>query len=192
MLPPYVTTPCQKVAPRILRPLNWELNFQHLCLILFPGSVVRSELHNSLFLMVSRMWFVLVRLAHMAVSTGLWHRLSNSPPWACLKSFPSKRGGKARSLPGFHFTVKNRPVPGSSGASLAKKLHLDSRTETHPGGKKSACGSVSASSADTRRKGAMGVSIPDVSVLSLLIIFICDFSGCYAFPFFRSMQKHYF
>ena len=34
---------------------------------------------------------------------------------------------------------------------------------THAGGKKSAGGSVSASSADTRKKGAMGVGTRDVS-----------------------------
>ena len=39
------------------------------------------------------------------------------------QSFPSKRGGKARPWPGFHFTVQKRPVPGSSGASLAKRCH---------------------------------------------------------------------
>ena len=44
----------------------------------------------------------------------------------------------------------------SSGASLAKRPHLESRTETHPGGKKSAGGSVSTNSADTRRKGSCG------------------------------------
>ena len=79
------------------------------------------------------------------------------------QSFPSKRGGKARPRPGFNFTVLKRPVLRSSGASLAKRPHLESGTETHPGGKKSAGGSVSASSAATRRKGAMGVSVPDVS-----------------------------
>ena len=55
-------------------------------------------------------------------------------------------------------------MPGSSGAlSLAERPHFESGTETHPGGKKSAGGSVSASSANTRRKGALGVSTPDVS-----------------------------
>ena len=49
----------------------------------------------------------------MAISTGLWHRLSNSLPWAFLSFFPSKRGGKVRPQPGFHFMVQKRPVPGS-------------------------------------------------------------------------------
>ena len=44
----------------------------------------------------------------------------------------------------------------SSSVSLAKRLHLESRIKTHPGGKNSAGGSVSASSADARRKGADG------------------------------------
>ena len=69
------------------------------------------------------------------------------------QSFPSKSGGKARPRTGFHFTVQKRPVPGSSGASLAKRPHLESGNEAHPGGKKSTGGNVSTSSANTRRKG---------------------------------------
>ena len=63
----------------------------------------------------------------------------------------------------FHFPVQKRPVPESSGTSLAKRPHFESRIETHPSGKMSAGGSVSASSADARKKGARGVSTPDVS-----------------------------
>ena len=55
-------------------------------------------------------------------------------------------------------------MPECSGASLAKRPHLDSRIENCPGGKKSAGGSVSVSSADARKKGAMGVGTPDVSL----------------------------
>ena len=40
---------------------------------------------------------------------------------------------------------------------------MESGTETHPGGKKSAGGSVSASSTDDRRKEATEVGTPDVS-----------------------------
>ena len=69
------------------------------------------------------------------------------------QSFPSKRGGKTRPQTGFHFTVQKRPVPGSSGPSLAKRLHLESGNEANPSGKKSAGGSVSTSSGDTRMKG---------------------------------------
>ena len=83
------------------------------------------------------------------------------------QSYPFKRGGKARPWTGFHFTVQKRPVPGSvpgsSGASLAKRPHLESGNEAFPSGKKSPGGSVSTSSADTRRKEAMGVSTHDVS-----------------------------
>ena len=53
-------------------------------------------------------------------------------------------------------------MPRSSGASLAKRSQLSSGTETYPGGKKSAGGSVFASSADARQKGIMEVSAPDV------------------------------
>ena len=64
---------------------------------------------------------------------------------------------------GLHLPVQKRTVPGSSGASLAKRPHLESGTETHSGGKKLAgCGAL-ASSADARNKGAVGVGAPDVS-----------------------------
>ena len=55
-----------------------------------------------------------------------------------------------------------RPLPGSSGTSLAKRPHLESGNGAYPSGKKSAGGSVSTSSANTRRKGAMGVGTLDV------------------------------
>ena len=53
-------------------------------------------------------------------------------------------------------------VPGTSGASLPKRPHLESGNEAHQSGKKSASGSVSTSSAELRRKGGMGLSTPDV------------------------------
>ena len=83
------------------------------------------------------------------------------------QSFPPKRGGKARPQTGFHFTVQKRPmsgsVPGTSGASLPKSPHLESGNEARLSGKKPAGGSVSTSSAETRRMGGMGAGIPDVS-----------------------------
>ena len=42
------------------------------------------------------------------------------------QAFPFKRGGKARSQTGFHFTVQKKSVPESSVASLAKGPHLES------------------------------------------------------------------
>ena len=53
-------------------------------------------------------------------------------------------------------------MPGSSDASLAKRPHLESGTETHPSGRKCACDSISASSVDTRRKGGHGGQHSDV------------------------------
>ena len=76
------------------------------------------------------------------------------------QSFPSKRAGKSRPWTGFHFTVQKRPLSGSvlrtSGASLPKRPHLESGNEAHLSGKKSAGGSVSISSAESRRKGGHG------------------------------------
>ena len=95
----------------------------------------------------------------MAISTGLWHTLSNSPLWACLTLYLLE-GWQSQAWPGFHFTVQKSPVPGSGGASLAKRPHLQSWTENHLGGKKFAGGSVSTTPADTRRRGAVEVSSP--------------------------------
>ena len=76
------------------------------------------------------------------------------------QSFPPKRGGKARPQTGFQFTVQKRPmsgsVPGTSGASLPKRPHLERGNEACLSGKKSAGGSVSTSSAESRRKGGNG------------------------------------
>ena len=82
------------------------------------------------------------------------------------QSLPPKWGGSSRPWTGFKFTVQKRPMSGSvsgtSGAPLPKRPHLESGNEAHPSGKKSAGGSVSTSSAESRRKGGMGVSAPDV------------------------------
>ena len=152
---------------------------------------MRSGLHSYPFLTVSGMWFLLVRLACMGVLTGLWHRLSHSLSWVCLSLFLLRGGGKSRPKTGFHFTVQKRPVPGSSGASLAKRPHLESGNEAHQSGKKSVGGSVSTSSANTKRKGAMGLALLMCCSPQPPIIFICSFSGWYTFQMFKSMEKHY-
>ena len=58
------------------------------------------------------------------------------------QSFPPKRGGKARPWTGFQFTVQKRTmsgsVPGTSGASLPKRPHLESGNEAYLSAKKSA------------------------------------------------------
>ena len=76
------------------------------------------------------------------------------------QSFPPKRGGKARPWTGFQFTVQKRPMSGSvwgtSGASLPKWLQLQSGNEACLYGKKSAGGTVSTSSTESRRQGGHG------------------------------------
>ena len=76
------------------------------------------------------------------------------------QSFPPKRDGKARPWTVFQFTVHKRPmsgsVPGTSGASLPKWPHLESGNEAHPHSKKSAGGTVSTCSAESRRKSGNG------------------------------------
>ena len=111
-----------------------------MCLILFPDSAMRSGLHSSLFFRVSGMSFLLVRPACMAVLTGLWHRLSSSLLWVCLSLFLLRMVARPGHGLGSHFMMQKRPVPGSSGASLAKRPHLERGNEAHPSGKKSAGG----------------------------------------------------
>ena len=128
---------------------------------------MKSGHYRSPFFTVSRMWFLLVRLACMAM--GLY------------QSFPPKRGGKSRPRTGVHFNVPKGPVPESNGASLAKRSHTESTVRAHAGGRKSAGGSVSASSADAKKKGNCGVGTLDVSQTTVLIF---SFAGLYTFPFF--------
>ena len=86
--------------------------------------------------------------------------VAQAPSAGLSQSFPPKRGGKARPQTGFQITVQKRPmlgsVPGTSGASLPKRLHLEGGNEACPSGKKSAGGSVSTSFAESRRKGGQG------------------------------------
>ena len=86
------------------------------------------------------------------------------------QSFPPKRGGKARPWTGYQFTVQKRcisgSVPGTSGASLAKRPDWEGGNKAHLSGKKSASESVSTSSAQSRRKGGMGVGTADVPEFS--------------------------
>ena len=70
---------------------------------------------------------------------------------------------KPNSRTGIHFIVQKRTIPESTGASLAKRPHLESRIEACTGGRKFVGGSVSASSADAMKKENCGVGTPDVS-----------------------------
>ena len=112
---------------------------------------MRSGLHSSCFFPVSSSEACLYGCINLSLEQA-----QQQSSIGLSQSFPSKRGSKARLLTGLHFTVQKRPVPRSSGASLAKRPHLESGTETHSGGKKSAVGSVSASSANARKKGGCG------------------------------------
>ena len=84
-----------------------------------------------------------------------WHRLSNFPQLACLSHFLLREVANPRSWTGSHFSVQKGPVLECSGASLAKRSHLESRIETHLGGKKCAGSSACASSAAVRKKGGL-------------------------------------
>ena len=64
------------------------------------------------------------------------------------------RGGKTRPKTGFYFNLQKRPVPESSGASLAKRPDLESWIVAG-----SLLVVVSISSADARKKGSHGGSV---------------------------------
>ena len=107
-------------------------------------------------------FFIVSRMLFLSSEACLYDHVNCSHAQAqqqsCIglsQSFLSERGGKAKPWTGFHFTVQKRPVPGSGGAFLAKRPHLESGTETQLGGKKSA-GSDVCSSADVRKKGGHG------------------------------------
>ena len=124
---------------------------------------MRYGLHSSLFFTVLGMWFHLVRLTCMVVLIGLWHRLTL---WVCLSLFllrgvarPDHRLG---SISQYRRDLCQGLCQGHRGASLAKRPHLESGNEAHLSGKKSAGGSVSTSSAGTRRKRDVGVGSLDV------------------------------
>ena len=143
-----------------------------MCLILFPGSIMSSGLHclkdvipPSEACLYGHINWSLAQ-AEQQSSMGL------SQPFA------SKRGGKAQPQTGFHFMVLRRPVPGSNGASLAKGPHLDSGNEAHPNLLVAVSPPVLLIPGGKR---AVGVDSQCVAVLSLLLIFICSFSGWYAF-----------
>ena len=88
---------------------------------------------------------------HINWSLAQAHSVGLSP------SFPP---GKARPRTGFQFTVQKRPVsvsvPGTSGAPLPKRPHLESGNEARLHGRKSAGGAVPTSSTESRRKGGHG------------------------------------
>ena len=115
------------------------------------------------------------------------------------QSFPPKRVGKARPQTGFQFTVHKRPmsgsVPGTSGASLPKQPYLESGNEACLHGKKSAGSTVSTNSTESRRKGGHGGQhswcATALHLFILLIIYVCNISGWFAFQIFWSMEKHY-
>ena len=93
----------------------------------------------------------------MAISTGLRHRFGNSLPWACPSLFPPRGVAKPGHGLGSISLCERGLCQG-----LVVPLWLKGLTWTHPSGKKSAGGSVSACSTGTRRNGGMGVGTPDV------------------------------
>ena len=102
----------------------------------------------------------------MAILIGLWHRFTISLQWVYLSLFLLR--GEARpdhrqhSISQYRRDLCQGLCQGLNGTLLVKRPHLECGNEAHPSGKKSAGGSVSTNSAGTRRKGAMGVSNPDV------------------------------
>ena len=98
----------------------------------------------------------------MAILIGLWHRLIL---WLCLSHFLQRGVARPDHRLGSNPQCR-RPLSGSvlgtSGASLPKRPHLESGNEAHLSGKKSAGGSVSTSSTESRKIGGMGVGAPNM------------------------------
>ena len=148
---------------------------------------------QSTFFTVSGMWIPLVRLACMAVLTGLWCKFSNSLPWVCISVFPL--GGVAR--PGHELdSILQCRRDLYQGLCQGLVVHLWLRGLTWR---------VRMRFIQVARSLLVAVSLPvlpilggkgsirvGVIVFSLLIIFICSFPGWYAFQIFWSMEKHYF
>ena len=82
-------------------------------------------------------------------------------PLGLSQSSISMRGTRAIPKAGFGFNVQKWPVLASGGASLAQKPHFDTRSESHPGVRKSAWG-ASTNSIYLKQKGTMGDIVPDV------------------------------
>ena len=62
--------------------------FQHIILILLPGSIMMSALHRSPFMTILNMLFLLVKLAFMTILTSLCLRFSNNLLLACPSLHP--------------------------------------------------------------------------------------------------------
>ena len=107
-------------------------------------------------------------------------------------SLPPVRDDKARPKTRPHFNVQS-PLCLSGGASLAKRLHLESKTEALQGGRKSTGGSVSDSSTASRKKENHGDCAPDVLHPRLHHpLFPLLFCRLVHLPIFGSKEELYF
>ena len=88
-------------------------------LILLPGRFTKLGLHSL---------NDLVALSEACLYSHIHWSLAQAQQQFTMglsQYFPSVRGGKFRPMTGLHFNVQKRPVPESSGASLAKRPHLE-------------------------------------------------------------------
>ena len=120
-----------------------------------------------------------------------WYRLTSNPPLDCpnLKPLWSVVGAKQKTR--FMFTVEKLPMLVFCGASLARKLHLVTRTERHQG-VRMFVGDISTSSIYPKEKGHCGeqcswcVQLTSSSPSSLYVVQIGKLP-----KIFRSMEKPY-
>ena len=108
------------------------------------------------------------------------------------QSSSSGKGGRTRPWTGFQFNVQKWPVPESSGGSMVKKPHSNTRTESHLSGSNSSGSGSSTSFSKSKKKGNQGGchSWWDTVINFLHIIFF-HCVGWYPSPIFRSVQKQY-
>ena len=113
---------------------------------------MKSGLHIYPFFTLLKAMFLLVRLAFMVTLIGLWIRLDNNPPLACPSLQPlwdvENPDPKLVSC----LMLKTALLESSRG-SLTKNPHLDIKTESHQGGRKSS-GDAATRSTNSRNNGS--------------------------------------
>ena len=121
------------------------------------------------------------------VSTQSINRYS----WVEITGLPQLVGHHLKSLPQFPVECEKWPVPGSSGTPLARKPHLNTRSESHQGGRKSS-DSVSSSCIDSwKKKSCEGQHSYCVTVYNFMKTSFHLLCRLVHSPVLRSLDKHY-
>ena len=157
---------------------------------------MKSGLPSTPFFTILMTLFLLVKLAFMTTLTGLWNRLSNNLPLACLSLHPLwKVSGWHQGLV-FCWMYKSCLWQILMGTLWQRRPHSDPKMESHPSGRKSSGADASASVTDSKRNESCGgwQSWCFTVCIFIDIIFICC-AGWYTSPFldqWRSITSNSF